>query len=246
MNKEKALDLKDYRSQWGVPDWRNDTLYEYTNHNHSNSLKNDQLRWEFVRRLQDYREDWKNPDTYWAKFFLIEPINPSLRGDQLEGKSVLFADSILRGGILTSALPRYIFNEDRDGISFLELIGKTILQLENDGFIFIGFNPALPESPQITRAADILTQARRNALHILEKDEITQRQIPIEHPSQLLRVLDAYNENVLPLDIGQTIYLLTGDDAEVKAHARSVGSERIKEAKTCWKRVIPKEENVLL
>jgi len=56
--------LKGSRNVLGVPDWRDENAYpsviELTNG--ENELTNDEWRWEFLRRRNDYREDFARPD----------------------------------------------------------------------------------------------------------------------------------------------------------------------------------------
>jgi hypothetical protein len=221
--------------EWRVPNWMNEKEYIYTAHDYPKPLINDQLRWEFVRRLQEYREQWEDYDFCRSAFNLIDPINPTIRGDELGSRSVLFIDSVMRGGMLSLAMPK----QDKD-------FGEFILQLENDGFLILGFNPTLPEGPQIERAEKILKHYRDKIISVEDENEISYREIPIKHPSQLLRTLDAHNEGADGLEIGEIIYGLASNHAEGKAHARAVGHERLKEALSCWKRVIPAKDNVLL
>lgn len=251
--------IEDERLKWCIPNWRNPSEYEYTNHNFNPPLINDQLRWEFVRRLSEYRENWENADFCRSKFNLISPIHPAKRGDNLGNKNILFIDTVLRGGLLELTIPHTTYEsnmsieEQENG--FALSVGKHVLQLINDGYLLIGFDPSLPDTEQKNRASLIL-EKKRNALIKFSQDEIddgeegvneiTFRQIPIKFPSQLLRTLDAHNEKANHLEIAQVIYGLDIEDSSTKADARSVVYERIKEAQKCWKRVIPEKRNVLL
>lgn len=229
------------RNKWNVPNWRKTEEYKYVAHDYASPLVNDQLRWEFVRRHQIYREEWNNQNFCRSIFGLIEPIDPTLRGDGLGDRTILFIDSVLRGGIASMAIPKNVsVNEE----TFVKEFGAAILQFENDGFLILGFNPTLPERPQMDRASKIFNHHRSKLISLNEKT--TYKEIPIEHPSQLLRVLDAYNEGISDIEIGETIYALFSSDAAGKSHARAIGHERIKEAHRCWSRVIPAQYNVLL
>lgn len=233
--------IKTARDKWRVPNWRDEKEYKYVAHDYHSPLINDQLRWEFVRRQQQYRDEWRNPSFCRSTFGLIEPIDPSLRGDELGSRTVLFIESVLRGGMVSMAMPT---NMAKDAGLFCKEFGEAILEFENDGFLILGFNPLLPETPQLERALEIFQHHRNNL--ISKKEEVRYKEMPIEHPSQLLRVLDAYNEGISDLEIGEVIYALASNDTAVKAHARAVANSRIKEAKSCWARVIPSKRNVLL
>lgn len=233
-----GTDLDAYRNWWGVPNWKNEEEYEYTSHSYTPALKNDQLRWEFVRRLESYRINWNDIYFCRSEFNLIEPINPSIRGSDLGDRNILFIDTVLRGGLVEQTMPHFT-DEDQ----FVMTFGKSVLEYIENGFLILGFDPSLPETPQFNRAIDIFNMNRTKRA---KQEKITERLIPIEHPSHLLRVLDAHNENITDIEISRFLYLITGDDSATKTHARITGRDRIQEAKTCWKRAIPTKSNVLL
>jgi hypothetical protein len=47
----KKIDPEEYRCKWGIPDWTDATAYPA-------KLSNNAWRWEFLRRRDDYRQDW--------------------------------------------------------------------------------------------------------------------------------------------------------------------------------------------
>ncbi len=66
----------EYRAKWGVPDWENPEAYEYVK-----SLEENELRWEFLRRDENYRLDWAIGETYgYMKYELREWCNPAVIG----------------------------------------------------------------------------------------------------------------------------------------------------------------------
>jgi hypothetical protein len=53
MAKTKAvLKPEEYRQKWGIPDWRDEKAYPKT-------LSEELWKWEFLRRRDDYRQDWE-------------------------------------------------------------------------------------------------------------------------------------------------------------------------------------------
>lgn len=231
--------IEDERLRWGIPNWRNPAEYEYTNHNHSPRLINDQLRWEFLRRNKDYRVTWQDGESYRKIFGLIAPIDPSLRGDQLDNKSILFIDSVFRGSPVNMAAPN-----PSDEKEFIRSYAEFILQAEQDGFLIIGFDPSQPVRPQINRAELILTKHHKNLLSSNEK--ISARGSQVKEPSKLLRTLDAVFEETPPLEIASVIYKRSGKYADQKAAARAIVHERVKSAQDYWKKVLPASRNVLM
>ena len=221
---------------WGVPNWRDDKEYEFARPDISNPLANDQLRWEFLRRDQNYRRDWQDLEKSRSFFRLIEPLDPKVSSKELGDRSILFIDSVLRGGILGETAPRNIAAK-----KFPQKYGEHVLGLENDGFVIVGFDPLHPTKPQIKRAEKILNHYRQK-LEKEDPEEIIFRENTPHTPQQLLRVLDAHNEGVKLQEIGQVIYFLTGNDPDQTSHARSVAHTQLKAAKTYWQRIsIPKK-----
>ena len=243
MKKQKLSpeQLKEERKKWGVPDWRIDSEYTYTDHDHSSPLINDQLRWEFLRRNPDYRELWEDGKSYRSVFGLIEPINPALRGDQLGCQTILFINSVLRGGMASMAAPKCDCDED-----YVYKYGKFLLDSEQDGFLILGFDPSYPTRPQIERAKKILDAHKEKLKQVEYSENITGRDCQIETPSLLLRTLDSHNEGESLLTIGREVFLSTNDDADGKATARSFAKTRLDDAKTYWQRVYPKKHNTRL
>ncbi len=55
MPKRKVvLTPEEYRRKWGIPDWRDAGAYP-----NAENMGDRAWRWEFLRRREDYREDWK-------------------------------------------------------------------------------------------------------------------------------------------------------------------------------------------
>ena len=81
--------LKGSRNVLGVPDWRDENSYPIVNEltNGENELTNDEWRWEFLRRRNDYREDFARPDESYIEeskgryfervYFVNYPANPT-------------------------------------------------------------------------------------------------------------------------------------------------------------------------
>ena len=225
---------------WAVPNWRNEEEYGFADPHNPNPLVNDQLRWEFLRRDQGYREDWRNLDKSRTFFRLIEPIDPKVSAKELGGRSVLFIDSVLRGGVLGGTAPKNINTEQ-----FAQKYGEHVLELENDGFVIVGFDPLHPTRPQIKKAEKILNYYRQK-IQKEDPEEVLFRENTPRIPQQLLRVLDAYNEGAKLQEIGQAVYLLTGSDTDQTSHARAVAHKQLKAAQTYWQRISPHKSNTVL
>ncbi|MBZ5496833.1 MAG: hypothetical protein LAP85_10565 [Acidobacteriia bacterium] len=73
----KKTDLQ-YRRRWGIPDWRNSKAYPA-------SLPDELWRWEFLRRCDDYRQDWerehKRTVEWYSKHTYQEWMSPNPNSD---------------------------------------------------------------------------------------------------------------------------------------------------------------------
>lgn len=237
--KLSAEEAAKQRAEWNIPDWKDETAYDYVRHDHPVPLVNDQLRWEFLRRNENYRFLWNDIDVCRSCFGLIKPINPALRGDQLNGQTVLFIDSVMQGSPVSMAA----LHDSNENI-YVKNFGEFLLGLEQDGFVILGFSPFNPIKPQIQRANKILEKQRQELKQT--DNEIADRNCQIEHPGWLLRTIDAYYEGVPLRIIGETLFLLAGDDREIKNHARATAHQKLKAAQSYWQRVQPKKRNVLM
>lgn len=255
------MDIKFNDSEeWRVPDWRNAEEYEFANPKNDAPLINDQLRWEFLRRDKAYRESWNDMDLSRRVYGLIEPLNPTTPAKELNERSIFFIDSVMRGSLVSLSAPRIETSDE-----FIKAYGAHILELEQAGFLVIGFDPRFPVRPQIEQAQQILEHYREENLHnygedlegslaegnekreaLLYLDDIIKRENTPEKPQTLLRVLDAHNEGISLQEIGQKIFFLTDDDAEGTSRARATAHQRLKTAQTCWQRISPNSRNVVL
>lgn len=83
MRKKTNLTPKEYRKKWGIPDWRNAQSYP-------RKLSDQLWRWEFLRRREDYRDDWelhssRNKEWY-GKHSLEEYFLKQLKGPSGDGR----------------------------------------------------------------------------------------------------------------------------------------------------------------
>jgi hypothetical protein len=211
----------DCTSEWGVPDWREETPYRYIC-----GLSADLQRWEFLRRCHSYRRDWNSGNSRCdVEFGLREFVDPKLRGDQLPA-AFRFDDSARLGEV-----PEW-YQWGPEDISALNIdetarrVGLEYVAWSEAGFLFLAFDPGRSIDEQLSRARKTLLSAkpkpapsrggaeRRNIHTLHNRDTIA-----------LLRVLDAYNEFGITELVGGTYR--TKQDIGTKVFSGSMNDEDI-------------------
>lgn len=246
-------DIKALRDKYRVPDWTKPDEYKYADPKAPNPLTEEQLRWEFLRRDPAYRaaiEDEASP-LHASDFGLYKWIPPSVRGDELGFRDIIFTDSVHRGGRLWTAAEvckdlKNLDPSERDKLFALRF-GEYVLNLEEQGYLLLVFDPRHPEKPQIARARKVFGHYREQLL----KDEdvptgtmTTNEEIEAaavikyknrpDKPCSLLQVLDALNEDIPPIVFGREIY---GDEFASNSEIITIVNERIAKARSCWRRM---------
>lgn len=71
--RKHSFNVAAYRRKWGLPDWRDADEYPIT-------LSDDLWRWEFLRRREDYRNDWERSYPATAEWYRSHTPEDAFRG----------------------------------------------------------------------------------------------------------------------------------------------------------------------
>lgn len=166
---------------WNIPNWRNANEYEYVN-----KLSADAIRWEFLRRMPEYRAAWADRQNYFgfefglkamldpalgakSKLIDIENIYPNLAGRLFNPEDYREIHEGYRPSPelieLAKKSGHYKFYSDSevdDAIiesvmpSFAEVVGEAVLGLIHHGYSLSLFNKKLSLQPQWDRVRTCL------------------------------------------------------------------------------------------
>lgn len=207
----KMATLEEYRNRFNVPDWRKVEEYGYVE-----GLNSTQRRWEFLRRLPEYRLAHKNSAWHLEfEFGLREMIDPA----EKSGESLIeieFLDKDLAGALfdpkpykerhyLTLPNPELVelakasgsyawFSENEmdaaikyDAMpSYAELVGEAVLELMERGYFLAIFDPTIDLTTQANFAAQ--------SLRAIDKRRKNNRSESFLVAIERLRAMDAFNE----------------------------------------------------
>ncbi len=203
--------LEEYRNQFNVPDWRKFEHYKYVE-----DLNPTQRRWEFLRRLPEYRLAYENRAWHLDfEFGLREMIHPAEKaGDS--PIEIKFLDKDLAGALfdpepykerhhssllspelveLAKASGSYAWfaeNEMDEAIkndampSYAELVGEAVLDLMERGYFLAIFDPTIDLTTQANLAAQ--------SLGAIGKRRKNNRSESFLVAIERLRAMDAFNE----------------------------------------------------
>jgi hypothetical protein len=212
--------------QWGICDWRNKEAYP----NNHKTIKNEEWRWEFLRRDMNYREVWSTWDQGLGltasadeliHYGLHEFLDPRLSYKQLPKKR------------------KYIFQQypavlnQHGEISWTysetdEVLANDIESALNDApgdFVDIRLNLRRPIALQMD------SQAARKILESKQKELIGRvlRHRVSDDPSEYLRTLDAAYVQASDQAIGSHIF-----GGTTKGSATTRGIQARKKARQMW------------
>lgn len=155
-------DAKAYCKHWGIPYWKNKNAYPK-----SKDTKNEEWRWEFLRRDRKYREAWKKlcigefSEVYaedLIEYGLVELQNPKKSYNELDKKIIFQQYPATKGKNGINEWGYYDINEEQE-----ERV-EDILQNEHTDLIEARFNIMQPLSPQIARLRTLLEQKQKKAI----------------------------------------------------------------------------------
>ena len=216
----EAVKLQAYREQWNVPDWRDENAYAYLK-----NLRSEQKRWEFLRRMPEYRVAWTNRhDFIGSEFGLHEMCNPVYRGDNPEiagqtlyphmaGKmfnpesyreqfNAMYPKPALIQLAKNSGYYRFFDDAEQTIVdsampTFAEVVGEAVLELISHGYSLFIFDKNLPLN-QCDKAKDQLKQLKADCESPNQQTILSTNRKPRNDFNEVsgLRALDAYNEYV--------------------------------------------------
>jgi hypothetical protein len=185
---------KSSNKKWGVPSWKEAQKYEF-----AAKLNEAKLRWEFLRRLPAYREEWEAVMAANAKHLLRKLIDPKLHSTQLT-KSQESKFSPIGGMPLWKVLPV------PNIASLLSPIGTPhtnervgefetqILRILDSGYLLFVVDPHGSAQSQLQVIEKELSSFQKNLrddrgsqFHRINKSSAFSR-------VSLLRVMDAYDQ----------------------------------------------------
>jgi hypothetical protein len=189
--------INDYRKKWNVPDWAEEQEYNYVK-----DLKDDRLRWEFLRRDEKYRQMSERKPR--AHFILGNYIQPNIRGNELP-ENFLFADSKRQGGGLALILPPvkslFFKKEEPDPQApqgpIDAYFGAQIRELWEMGYVIVALDPLRPFDPQKNAAQKLYKEAREEVKE--QTPELlsttgSKRKIKLKYEVKLLQILGSINK----------------------------------------------------
>lgn len=188
-----------------APDWRNKADYE-----HIDGLDAVGQRWEILRRTPLYQRMWANGGREGrggcGLRLMIDPAMPASEAAPIE-----FLDwSLQGGGIFKAMVPMDATSwamAGRDGQRDHAALhyGRQLMDIADDGYLILAFDPQAPRKPQLERARLAIEAALAAAEHGPRQGRANSaprsksRGDGRDHKvSTLARVLDAYNEYRLP------------------------------------------------
>ena len=186
-------------SRWGTPDWRDAPAYDYVL-----KLSPELRRWEFLRRLPEYRAAWLALGAAGSAFGLKNMLDPALNAHELMQRPH-FLDWQLSGGPLAlpppslKSLVDVPLHAQRDELA--RHLGTAVLNLLDAGYVIFSVDPEKPagkQAEQIQRWIVTHQQEQRAAAaseraasgHSAAKSRANSK--PSHDSNLLLRVMDAY------------------------------------------------------
>lgn len=186
--------LSTERKKWNVPNWENAEDYKYARH-----LEGDDLRWEFLRRNKEYRNDWnaKVPYAYF-KYDLEEWHSPSKLNAPIFDKPCHLVEFSARDPIKQ------------------QLHYEALAQTRKIGGLIFYVDLYHPITPQINFIKDIHDKKLKLKIPPEERNKRPNRRSNKNGRSvdTLLRILDAHNEGV---PVGEMAEAFGGKDGISKS-----------------------------
>jgi hypothetical protein len=190
------IEIEEDRRRRGVPDWRDASAYP----RNDDALSDDQWRWEFIRRLKEYRAGWEQ----YCSWLESAPGRPTKTKQPIRPLEFGLTDWLDPG---THAAPEFYragasqvhFDEPtRQG---RELHYLSLRSAETEGTLFFSIDPTEPFTPQQTLIQDAYDAARACSVDPGEKVRRPRRRNnrtpTMGRPRPfLLRLLDARNEGI--------------------------------------------------
>lgn len=190
------------QSQWGTSDWRDEPAYDYVL-----KLPPELRRWEFLRRLPEYRATWLALGAAGSAFGLKTLLDPALNAIELIEleRRPHFLDWQLAGGPLAVPPPQLIdlldapLHEQRNALAVH--LGTALLNMIDAGYVVFSVDPEKSARTQAARIerwivehqravrAEASMEAGSPGMSALKSRANSK---PFHDSNQLLRVMDAY------------------------------------------------------
>lgn len=212
---------------WGIPDWRFNVGYPVK----SPKTTKEELRWEFLRRDDTYRElwrDWENglevaPCIYnlmdYGLYDLLDPRLPYKALNKKRDHIFQQYPAVLNSsGEITWSFPETTESEDND-------IESILNDPDTSRFVDVRFDLDRPLSPQLE------SEAMKKALEARQKERTGKilRHRVIDEPFKYLRAIDAFFLGVKKTTIGKEIF-----GAQTKHAASTRGNQVAKTIQRLW------------
>jgi hypothetical protein len=215
------------RAEWNIGEWDKPEQYKYVE-----VLKGDYLRWEFLRREEDYRKKYaKDPKS--THFLLGKYLSPNIRGDELP-IDFCFQDTARRGEplILTPPSVKTLLFTREEGSADSKIrahYGFKLEELYDLDYAVMVFDPMRAPSSQINNVRKILNDLHKQYVESLPEKTIKGKRNP-KDATKLLRALDAASVGIANKGIASDIIGTEGYDNQ-----KSTGQERLKAARMYWR-----------
>jgi len=189
-----------------APDWRRAEDYEYID-----ALGPAEQRWEVLRRTPLYRRMWakrgREDRGGCGLRLMIDPAKSAIEAAPIE-----FLDWSLQGGSIFKAMVPVdaaswiTAGRDRQGDYAALHYGRQLMDLADDGYLILAFDPQAPRKPQLARARLAIEAAlasfdlgpREGRVNSSPRSKNRGDPAHDQKVSTLARVLDAYNKHSLP------------------------------------------------
>jgi hypothetical protein len=144
---KKTQSIDEYRKKWGIPDWRNANAYP-------TSLTDALWRWEFLRRKDDYRNDWQKWFPITAGYY------KNIRTSE-EMRSAMILPSDLQIRIPKGKIPWHQVNDGNCGLDSKNPKFEAMMEGSLEKYALRGLiNPAIPRPVDLA----FLSRHRRNSI----------------------------------------------------------------------------------
>ena len=216
------------RQEMNILKWDEPDTYLYIKH-----LAGDRLRWEFLRRDENYRTK------YWDCKKKNHPIlgrciNPKKRGDELP-EDFCFLDTSRRGSPLMLKPPpiKELLFAPKDEVKVDAKIyahfGHQLEELYSHEYLVFAFDPTRSVKTQINEANAVLNDAHKQYQEKFPDITISRVRKP-KDAIKLLRALDAALVGASNQAIGHEIFRMKKYESQI-----SVGKERLDYARNIWR-----------
>jgi hypothetical protein len=196
------------RKKWGIPNWRDGSEYPKI-------LHDTEWRWEFLRRCEDYRGDWKKCEAEIKRYddLLSNGFQKVLEIEIIKlGKSI---DSVFRKYGFVNSIPinpaiqdpEMLILESPDGPDIMDLarvepmVQAGSLYRLSESYCAFFFDLEKAINPQIKKAQKMLLMAQRERSRNISDIRLHRENFPL-----YLRALDAEAEGATYREISKVLF----------------------------------------